>query len=315
MANRRFSIGEALGEPFRLAGRRPFTIFVWGLLSLAPLLAVLPMMGEMWSPDFWTDMARDEGSLFDPATMQTFWKWQIVSQLSNLLQILVWVVVTAAVFRAVLRPGDAARRPFALGLGMDELRIAVVCLAVGVGLFAVVAATGLIGAGVVASVWSMGEAVRGWAIGGLVVLVLFVLVVGFGRVSLMAPASVAERDFAFESGWRLARGQVVRVILLTLAVWILTMVIAVAAYAVVALIGWGVWMGLGLGWPDSVEDARAMVMSDWRLWLVAVVTVVPLLWLYGLLNALTAAPYASAVKQLTPAPAADAPVSGDATES
>lgn len=315
MAKRRFSIGEALGEPFRLAARRPFTVFVWGLLSLAPLLAMLPMISEMWSPDFWTAMAQEQEAPFDPATMETFWKWQIVSQFSNLLQILVWVVVTAAVFRVVLRPGDAARRPFALGLGMDELRIAVVCLAVWVGLFAAVLAAALIGAGVVASVWSMGEVARGWAIGGLIVLTLFVLLVGFGRASLMAPASVAERDFAFESGWRLAKGQVIRVIVLTLAVWILTMVIAVAAYAAVALIGWGLWMGLGLGLPDSIEDFRAMVMTDWRLWLVTAVTAAPLLWLYGLLNALTAVPYASAVKQLTPAPDADAPVSGDATES
>lgn len=312
MAKKRFSIGEALSEPFRLATRRPFTVFIWGLLSFAPVLLVLPMMGDIWFGDW---AAMEDASLFDPATMQDFWRLQAFGQLSNLLQMVIWVVVTAAAFRVVLRPGDAARRPFALGLGMDELRVAVVCLAVFVGLITILVSVGLIGGGVVASVWSMGAAARAWSIGGAIALFLLVTLIGIGRASLMAPASVAEEDFAFESGWRMARGQVVRIILLSLAIWITTLLVALAAYAVIGLLGWGLWMGLGLGRPDGIDAVREMIMTDRRLWVVGAVLAVPLLWLYGLLTAITAAPYASAVRQLTPERAADGLDSSHASDS
>lgn len=314
MAKKRFSIGEALSEPFRLATRRPFTIFIWGLLSLAPALLVLPMIGDIWSGDWLARMEEGE-SAFDPTFMQDFWKWQVLSNLSNLLQMVVSVVVTAAVFRVVLRPGDAARRPFALGLGMDELRVAVVAMAVCIGLITFIFMLGLIGGGVVASIWSMGVAARAWSIGGVIALVLLALLIGFGRVSLIAPASLAERDFAFESGWRMARGQVVRIILLSLAIWITSVLVALAAYAVIGLLGWALWMGLGLGWPDGVDAARDMIMTDQRLWAAAGVIAIPLLWLAGLLTAITAAPYASAVKQLTPVAAADGLESPHASDS
>jgi len=43
----RFSIGEAVGEPFRLAFNRPVTTMAWGLITMVPSFIVFAAMGPM----------------------------------------------------------------------------------------------------------------------------------------------------------------------------------------------------------------------------------------------------------------------------
>ena len=123
----RFSIGTAFGDAFRLVGRRPVSVLVWGLLILLPsagaVLVTLPMIAEAIAsseagrdPDF-TGMIQLQG----------------VSGLLHIVQLLVMAVVYTAVMRAIIRPRETA--VFSLRLGMDELRVAVVGVAVFIGVY------------------------------------------------------------------------------------------------------------------------------------------------------------------------------------
>lgn len=299
MARTRFSIGEALGAPFRLAAQRPVTVFVWGLLNTAPFLIVLPMMGDL-SSMAWTGAAAETG--FDPDMMATFWKWQALSSLANLAQLLLWAVITASVIRTVIAPGAARRRPFALGLGMDELRVAVIKLLVVIGVMAVMLVTMMIAGALLAAVWSQGIGARALVIGLGVAACMLTTLVAYARLSLIAPASVALGDFAFEQGWTLARGQTGRLVLMVILLWIIGVVIMLAAYLAAGLIAWGAWVGLGLTAPETPEAVWPLVKSQPVLWGVGGVLILLMTWVIGFAMALMGAPYASAAKQLLATP-------------
>ena len=107
---KRFSIGTSIGEGFRLVGSRPLTVFVWGLLMLAPtfgaMALILPAMGEMFAsmPDADSAAAMDEA--FSEAMFGQMMQFQLASMLSNVVQLVVMAVIYTAIFRAVLRPRE-----------------------------------------------------------------------------------------------------------------------------------------------------------------------------------------------------------------
>ena len=152
----RFSIGTAIGEGFGLVRRRPISVFVWGLLmavpSVASLALVLPMLGGMF--------ASMASGMSDPeqvhnAMMADMAQVQGISSLLNLVQLVVTVVVYTAVMRAVVRPRETAF--FSLRLGMDELRVAVVGLALIVGIYLAALIYVLLGVGIGFATWGLGE--------------------------------------------------------------------------------------------------------------------------------------------------------------
>jgi len=302
MARRGFSIGEALGDGFRLAGRRPLSVFAWGLLMLIPALIPLLIVGPALMDLPWAELAADSGPSDSAAFNDYIVRSNVASLLSNALQLLVGGMLGAAVYRLVLDPARGRGRPFGLGLGMDELRVVVGYLALFVGVMVVMAALILIAVGVGLAFWPMlSDAGRAWAVFALIFVSLIALLVVYARVCLIPPAFVAMGDFEFGAGWRLGAGQTGRLILMTLVIWLLSIVIALMAYAVLAAVGFGLWTALGLGaaLPQSPAEMIDFVSSNPRLaWLG--VLILPLSWVYGLLGVVSMAPYASAVRQLTP---------------
>lgn len=302
MARRGFSIGEALGDGFRLAGRRPLSVFAWGLLMLIPALIPLLIVGPALMDLPWAELAADSGPSDSAAFNDYIVRSNVASLLSNALQLLVGGMLGAAVYRLVLDPARGRGRPFGLGLGMDELRVVVGYIALFVGVMVVMAALILIAVGVGLAFWPMlSEAGRVWAVFALIFVSLIALLVVYARVCLIPPAFVAMGDFEFGAGWRLGAGQTGRLILMTLVIWLLSIVIALMAYAVLAAVGFGLWTALGLGaaLPQSPAEMIDFVSSNPRLaWLG--VLILPLSWVYGLLGVVSMAPYASAVRQLTP---------------
>lgn len=316
MAKRGFSIGEALGEGFRLAGTRPLSVFVWGLIVILPVIAQVGLLAgafmnlpfEMFSEAAEQDDPSALHAVLMPAMMQA----QLADLLGLLLRIIGGAAVAAAVYRVVLRPGEAGRRPFGLGLGMAELRVGVTYLAVVVGLVLLTIAVMLVLSGIGFGAWGqLTDVGRGWLIAVLVFALMLMLLAAYSRVCLIPPASIAEGDFAFESGWKLGAGHTGKLALMSLSLWALSMVLTLAGYALIALAGWGLWSVLGLGgdWPHDPGSLREVVMHDPRLLWLAGGLIAPLAWLYGFVMSLNLAPYASAVRQLVPPPSepADAP--------
>jgi hypothetical protein len=305
----RFSIGTAIGEGFGLVRRRPISVFVWGLLmavpSVASLALVLPMLGGMF--------ASMASGMSDPeqvhnAMMADMAQVQGISSLLNLVQLVVVVVVYTAIMRAVVRPRETAF--FSLRLGMDELRVAVVGLALTVGICVGALILVLLGVGIGFATWGLGEPYN-WLI--IVALCLgFVLAIWLGaaRVSLIAPASVLHRTFAFEQGWKLGRGRTGAL----LGMMLLIILIMLVVQALAGGIGSAVFMiaAGGMDWSrilaaieeNPVAALTALFNANWP-WVTLAGLVASAL--HGVILTLSIAPFASAVRQLSAevAPAAE----------
>lgn len=289
-----FSISEALASGFRLTRRRPLRVWAWGVVSVAPSLLMGALMLRLFGAMALTDMAAEEPSTAFVGQMVQF---QALSGLANILQMLIWVVVTAAIFRAVLFPERST--PFAgLKLGMDEVRIAVVGMALMIGFYVAAIVIALIAFAVGAGLWFVSEAAA-VAVGLLTAVAAGLAVWGvILRACLIMPASVALGDFAFVPGWKLSKGQVLRLLGLSLAIVAVVLAIELALLAVVAVVLF-LLAGINVFSLAAMLDQGAPPTVDWGVlipW--ALAAFVPLSWLQGFLSAVMMAPYAEACRSL-----------------
>lgn len=289
-----FSISEALASGFRLTKRRPLQVWAWGVVSVAPSLLIGALMLRLFGAMTLEGMASDEPSAAMIAQMIQF---QALSGLANILQLLIWVVVTAAIFRAVLFPERQA--PFAgLKVGMDEVRVAVVGLALIVGFYAAAIVIALVAFAVGVGLWFVSEAAA-VAVGLLVALAAGLAVwCVILRACLIMPASVALGDFAFVQGWKLSKGQVLRLLGLSLAIVGVVLAIELALLAIVAVILF-LAAGLNVFSLAAMLEHGAPATVNWGVlipW--ALAAFVPLSWLQGFLSTVTMAPYAEACRSL-----------------
>jgi len=305
----RFSIGTAISEAFGLIRRRPLATFVWGLLMLAPsvgsLALILPILGGMITAIAVEGADPDQ---VQNAMMGDMMQMQGVSALLNLVQLVVTVIVYTAVMRAVVRPRETSF--FSLRLGMDELRVVVVGVALVVGFYLLVAILILLGVGIGFASWGLGEPYN-WLIIVSLGIGLFVAIwLGAARVSLLAPASVLYRTFAFEEGWKLGRGRTGALF----GMMLLIVLIMLVAQAMVVGIGSAVFMAAagGMEWSriqaaieeNPIAALTALFNANWP-WVTLAGLAVSVL--YGVILTLSIAPFASACRQLSAevAPAAE----------
>lgn len=299
----RFSIGTAIGEAFGLMRRRPLAVFVWGLLMVAPMFGALglmfPAMGEIFAnmPDPDTGAAGD--SAFSEGMVAQMMQFQMASLLANLGQYVGMAIVYTAIFRAVLRPAERAF--FSVRVGMDELRVAVAGLAIGIGIYIVMIFGVLMCVALGFGLWGQGATVALWTC-GIVGLALFVaLLWGLARVSLIAPASVLYRDFAFAQGWKLAAGKGWSLLGMLLLLYLMVVVIYVVVIIIASVAAGGVIASTGSAWEGAGHEANPFEgMSAWMAvnWPWLVVGGLVLSWVYGAFMTLMVAPFASACRQL-----------------
>ena len=298
----RFSIGTAIGDAFSLIRRRPLSVFVWGLLMVAPSAAtfglMLPMMGEMMVG--MAEAGPDGGA--QNAAFADMMQFQALSGLMNLVQLFLTVVVYTAVMRAVLRPRESSF--FSLRLGMDELRVGGVGIAIVVGIYIAMIVLTLIGFAVGFAVWGVGSPMNWLVITGLIVTVILVVWLAMARVSLIAPASVLYRGFAFPEGWRLARGQTGALFGMMLLALLLVLVIEVVVFGIGLAIAIAVGVSGGIDWSalhahnmdvNPFEGMEAMFAANWPWFAVGAVVAAMV---YGVMLTLHIAPFASACRQL-----------------
>ena len=313
----RFSIGTAIGDAFGLIRRRPLSVFVWGLLMMAPSAAtfglMLPMMGDMMGE--MAEAGRD-GAAHNAAFAEMM-QFQAVSGLMNLVQVFVTVVVYTAVMRAVLRPRESS--VFSLRLGMDELRVAVVGIAVVVGMYIAMMVLLLVGFAIGFAVWGAGSPMNWLVITGLIVTGMLAIWLGMARVGLIAPASVLYRSFAFPEGWRLARGQTGALFRMMLLALLLVVAIQAVAFGIGLAVALAAGVSGGVDWSalqahnmdvNPFEGMEAMFAANWPWFAVGALVAAMV---YGAALTLHIAPFASACRQLagseTP-PVADEPSPG-----
>jgi len=304
----RFSIGTALGDAFGLIGRRPLSVFVWGLLVLLPsaatVLVMLPMLGELVA-------AGESGA--EPHFGQML-QFQGVNGLANIVQLLIMAVVYTAVMRAIVRPRETGF--FSLRIGMDELRVAVVGIAVGIGAYAAVIVLLMLGAAIGYAVWQLDSPGNWMAIAALVLVLILGIWLMMARISLIAPASVLFRDFAFVQGWRLGRGQTWHLfgmmLVLAVIIIIVEMIVVIAGMAAFGLSAAFTDPKNIEAWLDPTNwgDPTPWLMANWA-W--CAVGGVVLSFIYGMIMTLGIAPFASACRQLAES-SAPPPVAEPVTE-
>lgn len=302
-----FSIGDALMAGFQLIRRRPLDVWVWGALTASPLLLFFWMILDMAGAIPLAEMARDTP---DPQFLLAFVRMQAVSGLVNILQLGVYVLVVAAICRAVVKPEAPRGRFFGLKVSMDEVRVAVTLVAIVVAFYAAAFLIVLLAFAFGAVLWMASETA---AVGlGIAAGAAGLVAVGWLglRACLIIPASVAMDDFAFVQGWSLTRGHVGHLLGLaaaTVAVVIIAQILVMVAAVIVAL-------GLGLAfWPHiqawgEAMDGGGVVAINWPLAIGASLLAFPFAAaFYGAISAIGVAPYAAACGQLLAPKREDAP--------
>lgn len=204
-----FSASDAAFEGFRLARRSPLTILIWAVFYAAMTVAILAVAGGAMGNFMELAQGLETGGEPTTAEMTAFMS-AYFGFLGLILPIslILGSIAYAAVNRAIVRPAESAFGY--LRLGMDELRVLVVQIALGltIGL-----GFGLLG-GVVFGVLGAATGMAGEGMAPLLGLLMFVAVIALVclavwvsvRLSLALPITVAERRIAIFDSWNLTRG-------------------------------------------------------------------------------------------------------------
>lgn len=309
-----FSITEAIAEPFRQAGRRPMATTVWGLVLLAPTLlafaGMIPLLREMaaagaFEPGAAADVDPFEG---DFAAAMQFHAW---SQLANLLQLAAALFVTTAIIRAVMKGRGADGTAF-LRVGMHELYVAVAGVAIVVGMILLMVVVVLLAVAVGLALSGLPDPWRPliYVAMGLAIAVGFLAL--WGRLALIAPASLRYDTFAFVEGWQLGAGQTWRLLGLLVLQFLVAMVIGMALIMLAVIVALIVGGGVAATDPDAVLAWMEGLPSQPGLLIgLGIVLLLPLAWIQGFSQLLTTAPFARAVVDLAGEPGAAAANSAD----
>lgn len=308
-----FSISAAVAEPFRQAFKRPLATLIWGLVMLLPTIAALAIMWPAMA-EISMSSASHSGETWD-SEFATMMQFQAGAQLANVLQLVASLFIATAIIRAVFA-SKKSDRSFFLRAGMDELHVAVVAISIGVGVFIAVFIAILIAVALGAAFWGMPEVTRSmiYIAIGIALFVGFLLL--WGRLALLAPASIKYSTFAFVEGWKLGRGQTWRLLGL-----LLVLVVVAIAVGIVLFILFMVLM-LVLGGTMAVATELS-ALETWShdfsavplpMIVLGVVMIPVLAWLQGFSTLLFTAPFARVVEDLAEAKARKAAsISADTT--
>ncbi|MDQ1153368.1 hypothetical protein [Brevundimonas sp. SORGH_AS_0993] len=287
-----FSIIDALRAPLRVIRRHPLTVFVWGLLIVGFVMAMMLMVfGAL------ADIPLSPNAEPPPQLMGQFIAMQGVSMLLNLEQLVLGVMVWAATMRATFRIGRPERY-FFLRAGMDEVRLAVVGLALFAGAYAAVIAFVIVAAVLSALIWQFSQTAA-LMVGGVLFLAMIAgVALAMARVSMIAPATLLLRRFAFREGWALGKRRVWRLFGLLVSTWLIYMLVyfVLAFGVIVTLFFSGAFAGLA-----DAQDATTfgeLFPSPTVLGGVAAFILLPGSFVYGAVITLLNAPFAAACREL-----------------
>jgi hypothetical protein len=297
-----FSGSDAAFEGFRLVRRNPMALVAWALLyavvSLASLFAMSMAIGPMTAWAERMDALEAQSPSATPEEVMTAFQGfaEVMLSLSWLipLSLIVTAMLMAAVARAVLNPRAGGFGY--LRLGMDELRVFVVTLVLGILMFCAWIAVVIV-IGVLAGI--AGASGANW-------LWLFVVLAGLGgvaaiiwlavRLSLAVPITVAENRFAFFDSFAVTRGRFwsllgmaviafVMVLVISLLSWVITLPLSMMA-------GVEAW-SFGAGGDAEAVAAALDVTNPWIIASALAEAVV-----YALTVGVMYAPFAAAYRDL-----------------
>lgn len=247
----RLDISEALGEGFRVIGRRPLDTLVWGLayfvFAALPVLAIFAWLSHDFLP-----MMRAASSGADTFDTSQIWATQLKIQLMQpvifLGSLVGRVLVIAAILRAVLTPRDRgfcylrfSATEWWVGLVM---LVQMVCAWLVMVALIVPAALLWIPTGVAAA----NNGLVGWEIPlGLIGSIAACCVVGWLvlRFSMAIPLTFSTGTFQLFESWSFTRGHALGLFGLYLVVAVIAGCIAAVVEGLILAVGIGVVAGVG----------------------------------------------------------------------
>lgn len=294
-----FSATDAAFEGFRVVRRNPLAILVWTLIyavmTIGQMFASSGMMQSMMSM---TEMMEDMES--SPPTTMDGWM-PLIQAYGDMMSSMAWMipvslvvsaVLTAAVARSVVRPAEKAFGY--VRLGMDEVRVFVVTLVVGI-LAAIISMIVFIAAIVVGAIAI--RALEGW--GGLVMALTILGAIAFViwmavRWSLAVPITVAEKRFAIFDSFGVTKGRFWPLLGMALIAGVMAVLVMLLCSIVSMPIS--LMMGLDMFGKVGATDPEAMLkMFDvTNPWVIASAVVNAIT--YALVLGICHAPFAAAYK-------------------
>jgi hypothetical protein len=299
-----FSGSDAAFEGFRLVRRNPMALVAWALLyavvSLTSLFAMSAAIGPLTAWGERMDALESQSPSATPEEVMAAFQGfgEVMLSLAWLIPVslIVTAMLMAAVARAVLNPRAGGFGY--LRLGMDELRVFVVTLVLGILLFFAWVAVAVV-IGVLAGI--AGATGANW-------LWLFVVLAGLAgvvgiiwlavRLSLAVPITVAENRFAFFDSFSVTRGQFWSVFGMAVIAFVMVMVISMLSWvvtlplAMMAGAGTGAW-SFGSGGDAETVAAALDVTNPWIIASALAEAVV-----YALTVGVMYAPFAAAYRDI-----------------
>ena len=295
-----FSIGQALGDAFGLMCRRPLTVLAWGALFVIPTVGffvlLLPELAGLIASNTFTSL--EPGDPLPPDFVARMTRLQTWSLGANLAQGVILAVVYTAIMRAILRPQE--RVGFSLRLGMDEIRVGVIGLAIMVGVYIFMVVATVLCALIALGTWFGPRDAFAPVVCLLILALLGASMFVLARLSLIAPVSVLRRDFAFDEGWDLGKGQALRLFGLIASVFGLVMLVEIILL-VIGLIAVGLLVDFTGPRPFDLPDNPLASMQVWAgsHWIAVGAGLIAACVFYGFVAVVSVAPFASACRQMT----------------
>jgi len=294
------AIGDALGAGFDLIRRRPLAVLAWGAVQTAftagYMAAIAPFYLIIFG-QFAAGAARGETP--STQTLAQMMQFEGLSFLLSFASLFVSIVLSCAVFRAVLHP---EQRSFGyLRIGAAELFLLLLVIGAYVVFFIAV----LVLAIPIAIVAAIGIASHAAGVGILLAVVVSIgAVVAIGyvalRVSLVGPMTVDQGGFRLFDAWKLAKGHVGSLFLIGLCLAVLAIVLAIVLEVVLVAVGVGV-LGAAAGGLGNLPTFFKQPLNAILPTLAPMLAVMALVFIpyAGCLMAIWAAPWARAYRDLT----------------
>ena len=254
-----FSASEAAVEGFRIVQREPKTIAGWSLVQLVFGIAVTVVTVPFMRPLTAFQTLRSAGATPTPAEALAALE-PALGFLGAIipLELVIFAVLSAAVYRTVLRPEDKGLAR--LRLGADELRMGILWIELGL-LFWVIGTVVLM-ALVVMGV-TIGVAI-GNAAGGTVATVMVSYLVALAvmawlavRFSLAGPLTFVDRRVQLFSAWKLTRGRFWPLFGCYLLTFVFMLISAMVQLSVVAV------ASLAMSGGSLTQAASGMMRPDY----------------------------------------------------
>lgn len=296
-----FSATDAAFEGFRVARRNPMAILIWTVLyavvAIGQMFAAGGMMQSMLSM---TEMMEDMEA--SPPTTIEGWA-PLMQAWGEMMGSMAWMlpmsmvlsaVLTAAVARAVLRPGEKA---FGfVRLGMDEVRVFVVTLVIGI--LAAIFSMVVFFVAILGGAFAL-DAMGAW--GGLVMALAIIVAIGLViwmavRWSLAIPITMAEKRIAIFDSFAVTKGRFWPLLGMALIAGVMAFLVMLLCSVVSApislMMGMDIWSSMG--GPQAEDIVR---MFDVRNpWVIASAVVDA--FTYALVLGVCHAPFAAAYKAI-----------------